>query len=1038
MDDATPKNPDPRPPEQDETLGVVLLACLQEAEAGRALVPADWLARYPQFRDELKEFFGCRDEVERVAAPLRRAVQYTTATLGDDEETLPAGPGLAPDQLPSFGDYELLAVLGKGAAGVVYRARQISLDRLIALKMIRAGRLALPSERERFRLEAGTIAALDHPGIVPVYEVGEHGRRPYFTMKLIEGGSLAEGLLQSRAAPDTAARLVRDVARAVHHAHQRGVLHRDLKPSNILLDGEGRPHVTDFGLAKRVHGDDSLTETGAILGTPAYMAPEQARGGAVTTAADVYSLGAVLYALLTGRPPFRGDTPLATLAQVTETEAESPSRLNPLVDRNLATVCLKCLEKEPSRRYSSAEAAAQDLERWLTGEPVEARPVGQLSHLARWCRRNRRVAALAVITVSVLLASAVALALGVVLIDRERQEAMRQRDAANAGAELVREHLYAADVSRAYEAWRNLGSPRARALLDRHHPRDGEEDLRGFEWFFLWRLAHAERRQLVGHSDAAYHIRFSPDGNCLASASQDKTVKVTALRTGKDVGGFDSRAEANWVDFSPDGCLVASAGDDGKVKVWDRKTSKFLLTIAAHAGEAVGAVFSPDGNTIASGGDDHLIKLWDARTGLGLATLAGHGERIEWLAFTPDGKTLASVGRDGTARLWDVGARKLRYTLADRGIGCGGALTPDGQTLATAGNPIMLWDVRTGRKRAEQLHSHLGSPTLAFLDDKWLASSLGARIHVWNVARGELETVFNHYHHDRIWCVAFSPDGRLLASASKSGSVQAYDWRQGRECTCLGTHSQPVPALAYAPDGRTLATGHQDGLVRLWDVATRRIRRELKHPAGIATLAFTPDGRSLAVAVQHAKVHLWNPVTGEPGAILPGAPEGTCPLAFSPDGQILATRGAQGGIQLWDVARGVPCGGVDGRGAAITAAAFSPDGSRLLLADENCQLWWHDLATGHSRLIPPDEGQAIHAIAISPSGRTLATGDRADQVRLWNAASAQEMFMLRQTPIGVVTALAFAPDGKTLAVAGDVTGGESKVLLWLGEDPGPP
>jgi tetratricopeptide (TPR) repeat protein/tRNA A-37 threonylcarbamoyl transferase component Bud32 len=388
---------------RDERVDEAIAAYLEAVDVGQEPDRDDFLRRHADIADELAAFFADHEQFQRLAEPLGpstwpRRRRDTPAQGNGGASTVASGitARTAPllEKVHYFGDYELLEEIARGGMGVVYKARQQSLNRIVALKMILAGRLASAADVQRFRTEAEAVAQLDHPHIVPIYEVGEHEGQHYFSMKLIQGGDLVCKLAEKRD-QYVAARLLATVARAVHYAHQRGLLHRDLKPANILLDAAGNPYVTDFGLAKLLDRDSGLTPSGGIVGTPKYMAPEQAKAkNAVTTAADVYGLGAILYEMLTGRPPFAAATPLETMLQVLETEPARPRTISPRIKPDLETICLKCLEKDPGRRYGSAEALADDLDRFLSGEPILARHTGPAGRLWRWCRRKPLVASL--------------------------------------------------------------------------------------------------------------------------------------------------------------------------------------------------------------------------------------------------------------------------------------------------------------------------------------------------------------------------------------------------------------------------------------------------------------------------------------------------------------------------------------------------------------------------------------------------------------------------------------------------------------------
>jgi tRNA A-37 threonylcarbamoyl transferase component Bud32 len=450
---------------QHDPLDAVIAGYLQQVEAGAVPDREALLAGHPELADRLRAFFADYDRLDRQASEL---------CLSDDPDGT-TGASTEPAELPRvryFGDYELLEEIARGGMGVVYKARQTSLNRIVALKMILQGELATGLDVARFRVEAEAAASLDHPNIVPIYEVGEHEGQQYYSMRFVEGTSLARrrgGDLRGSVS------LLATVARAVHYAHQRGILHRDLKPANILIDAQGQSHLTDFGLARRMQAEASLSPSGAVVGTPSYMAPEQAAprrgqpGAGLTTRADIYSLGAVLYDLLTGRPPFRAETPLDTLLLVLEREPERPRALNPLVDADLETICLKCLQKEAGKRYESAEALAEDLERWMRGEPILARSVGALGRLTRWCRRNPTVAGLTGAVAATLLA-------GIVVSTHFAVEANERRKQAVAAEESMEKEA-------------------ALGLLGPLNPK-GEGKLSQPEADALWRLASTDSEKL--------------------------------------------------------------------------------------------------------------------------------------------------------------------------------------------------------------------------------------------------------------------------------------------------------------------------------------------------------------------------------------------------------------------------------------------------------------------------------------------------------------------------------------------------------------
>jgi tRNA A-37 threonylcarbamoyl transferase component Bud32 len=671
-----PTDPTPTTPADHGPLTAVIAEYLQAVDAGERPNREALLERHPHLAEPLRDFFAAQDSVDRLAAPLRGS--------SGPAEKLPAGGtppshpmttdgggttgALVPPSAASFGDYELLGEIARGGMGVVFKARQKSANRLVALKRIKSGELADEAEVRRFHAEAEAAANLDHPNIVPIYEVGEHSGQHYFSMKLVDGGGLHRRLNEYADDPPAAVRLLAAVARAVHHAHRRGILHRDLKPSNILLDDHGQPHVTDFGLAKKIEGDAGLTQSGAIVGTPEYMAPEQATARKdLTVAADLWALGAILYALLTGRPPFHGENVLETLRQVVEAKPEPPRALNAKVDSDLEVMCLKCLRKEPEGRYPSADALADDLERWLRGEPIAARPPGRGERLAKWARRNPVVAGLIAATVAVAVTGAGAFAWQFrqavqarhtaeqregdarteaanarAAEGRERDERVLKEKAlgeAEASAENTRAVLYVTRCNLAVAALRAGDHAQAEHLLELMKPEPGRRDLRAFEWYFLDRLLRGNRSvvRLEGVDEGGPLIHFTDD-------------RRWALRQ-----------------------------EQGALRVWDTATGKVARVVPLEAGATYWCLGCFDGSHrwaqvgVRAPGKEPLIRilLFDPATG---KTKPLSPPRIPWVvsksqvAFDPSDRRAAAMVLPGPrAFVWNTSTgeviSELRVTV---------------------------------------------------------------------------------------------------------------------------------------------------------------------------------------------------------------------------------------------------------------------------------------------------------------------------------------------------------------------------------------
>ncbi len=962
-------------------------------------------------------------------------------------------------ELPRVVGYETVKVLGWGGMGVVYLAWQTGLARLVALKMVLAGAHASPEQRARFRTEAEAAARLQHPHIIQIYEVGEADGQPYLAMEYVEGGSLAACLSGKPQPWRAASSLVATLAVAVHHAHQRGIVHRDLKPANILIADcrsqiadlktelpspksatcdlqSAIPKISDFGLAKLVIGGIAQTASGAILGTPGYMAPEQAAGASdpVGPAADIHALGAILYELLTGRPPFQAPGLLETLEQLRTQEPVSPRRLIAAIPRDLETICLKCLHKQPGRRYLSALALAEDLRRCVAGEPVRARPVSAWERGVKFLRRHPAQAALlAVSCLAALALTGVAVGLSysarLQTLNDDLQVAVRQAESSQDETERQRAALdsmerwvrYLRDVHLAEEAWQNGQVRRIPALLD-GCPRD----LRGWEWHYLRGLSHKDENPL-NHPAGVHAVAFDPSGRRLASGCQDGSVWFWDVGTQKGWSAAEQHTHSvRSVAFSPDGRLLASAGDDRLVRLWDPDNGRLVRTLRRHSAALRCVAFSPDGKTLAAAGDDGTIKLWNPDSGCALGTLRGHTGGVLALAFAPDGRCLASGGADRAVRLWDPATgtevQALEgHTKDVRGV----AFRPDGMVLASAGGDgtLRTWDPVSG----QLLAVHYPPERTAFCgvafgtQGRIATAAENHMVYLWQDSG--LQAIRRHDH--RVEGVAFSPDGQSVASASMDWTVQLGRIDiLGREYRALPIHSDRVLGASFSPDSRSLVDAALDGTVRVWDVETNKLLRlvpaDLDRPRSIA---FSSDGRFLAAAGRRGIIRCFDLATGEavPGTRHQGAPARA--VGFSPNGRYLASTGDDGSVKVWDVAGDRLLFTCWGHTAPVQAVAFSPDG-RILASGgrDGVRLW--DAATGDALPPLPQDLPRVSALAFSPDGR-LAVAQMGGNITLWDPTSGQCHGPL----IGhsaVVWSLAFTPDGTRLASGSrDLT-----VKLW--------
>jgi WD40 repeat protein/serine/threonine protein kinase len=1080
---------------------------LERRRRGEDLSVDDYAEGHPDWADRIREAFPALLLIERLKPGSGDCTgSFDGAGVGYVLEA--EGDGVRPARL---GDYRIVREVGRGGMGVVYEAVQESLGRHVALKVLSSPGRIDSTNRERFRLEARSAARLHHTHIVPVYAVGEHDGVQYYAMQFIAGCGLdavlddlrrlrrpgagpgaasaadpdgtattadeadalsrvvARSLLTGTATVDAAdppaeapprgrsgevsglsaqgdqgyyravARLGIQIAEALTHAHAQGVLHRDIKPSNLLLDADGKAWVTDFGLAK-VEGSDGPTRTGDIVGTLRYMAPERFDGWS-DPRSDVYGLGVTLYELLTLRPAHDAVTRARLIEKVLHDLPAPPRKFDPRVPRDLETVVLKAIAREPAERYATARELGEDLENFLTGKPIRARRVGSLEQSWRWCRRNPAAAGLigaSGVAVLALTALAVGLSFNAALQRAHRLEkSAREREVSlNASLQLAYkdEQLarkneatmrYLGDMLLAERAWSESYAGHAGQLLDSWAPGPGKPDLRNWEWYYLDRQRHSALKTLQVPGLHINALALSPDGSRVVTSAHGEAasrgLKVWDTQTGALVFALDGHTGRNGgVAYSPDGTLIASASGTslipGEVKLWDAKTGRVLRNIPSLIGDYGRVAFSPEGTRIAAVNgylvNRRSLDVWDIKTGQALISRRDFEGDLPLcdLAFSPDGESLAVAcgstslesdsDRSGAVKLLNArnGGEKLTLSAPRGPLTCV-AFSPDGRLLAAAGweNVIWAWDLKA-RSIVRTMRGHTA------------------------LIRG----------------LAFSPDGGRLASASEDNSARIWDVETGQERLTLRGHALDVNGVAFSADGRQLATVSLDQTVRFWDAergqegvgwdaeALRDRSFQPNDQAWPRCAGFSPDGREVAISGTDRTVRAFDSFTGKLLRTYPRQDDAIWGISYSPDGKRIAAGighwhhpETPGEVKLWDASTGAVVWSRRAHAGVVRAVAFSPDGTRLattggeMNAEPGYIKVW-DVKTGKDVMTLRGHSQGLVSLAYSADGRFLASGGWEPTVRVWDVETGRALRTLDASEF-VVSWLSFTPDSARLA-----------------------
>jgi WD40 repeat protein len=986
-------------------------------------------------------------EQPEIGIPLREVL--TQNSLSDDATILEAPLQVPQDRRSRTGQhvgvYTIDTLLADGGMGEVWLAHRSDgqFEGTFAVKLLHVetpGAKAL----DRFKHEGRLLARLTHPHIARLIDAGATpDGQPFLVLEYIDGEHVDRYCHARSLATRDRVRLFLDVLSAVAHAHTSLIIHRDIKPSNVLVTADGIVKLLDFGIAKLIDPESTLEERGQLTRieevalTPSYAAPEQILGEPLSTATDVYQLGVLLHVLLAGGlPPGKLDSTRAERVKaalgehsVRMSDAVSGS-LRKELKGDLDAIVEKALRTRPQERYATAAALAADLQRYLEHEPVTAR-AGLFAYQAGKFVRRHRVATAFIGMVAVLSVAASAAAL--IAVKQKREAEHQRNEAEHQAAETLKAQARLLTQSAA-QRLKDLDLGGAQQIILEVLTQPVFARARTPESISIFqegRAADAQLAILSGHGGIVYSAAYSPDGARIATASDDKTLRIWDARTGlalaeyPSFGGFVPLAV-----YSPDGHQIATSAGDMTARILDARTGALQLTLTGHSGDVNDVAYSPDGRRIVTASSDHTARIWDARSGASLAVLTGHRLAINSAAYSPDGTRIVTASDDMTGRIWDARTGAPLAVLSGHTAMLNSAVySPDGRLIVTASvdKTARLWDARTGAQRKTLAGHGDVVVTGAFSPDGFhiVTSSFDRTARIWDVRTGAQIDVISG-HRDIVVSAVYSPDGKTIVTSSGDRTARIWDARNRNEESVLVGHTAQVNSSVYSPDGSQILTASSDQTARIWAAAAGALQRTLSgHRDRVDSAVYSPDGMRIVTASADKTARIWDALTGMPVVVLAGHGDVVNRSAYSPDGAHVATASSDKTARIWDARNGDAVRVLTGHADSLLSIAYSPDGSKVVTAsvDKTARIW--DVASGRPLLVLSGHRGTVSAAEFSPDGSQIATASFDETARIWDARTGAQLRVLIGHHDGL-TSVAYSTDGAYL-----VTGSRDKTArIW--------